>query len=122
MSDGLSRAEFDGRMGGLEKLIGQRFDQNDATNRRIEEKVDETNGRVRNGELQGAEHETKIRNLEAAVFRYGRIPPAPPPIDDDAKGITRRDVAMIGIGAGGLAMLVGGAWKILPFLLAGPKP
>lgn len=83
----------------------------------VHQRQDVTNGRVNAGEVQGATHEAKIRNLEAAVFRRSEAKP-----DDEQRGITRRDVAMLSAGACGLGAVVTTLWKLLPLLLKAMQP
>lgn len=86
----------------------------------VHQRQDVTNGRVNAGEVQGAKHETQLRNLEAAVFKRGRG--ADNDDADDARGLTRRDAYMFAAGISALGAVVVFLWKILPFLNAGPKP
>lgn len=87
----------------------------------VHQRQDLTNGRVNAGEVQGATHAAKIRNLEAEVFGR-RSSDRHPPSDAEEKGITRRDAQMVAAGASGLGAAVMFLWKVLPFLLKALQP
>ncbi len=92
--------------------------QQNSTLAEIKSDVKAQNGRVTALEGVSREHAVKITNLDREVFaRPGRRAPA-----GDERRITQRDVVLVLGGGGGLALLVSGLWKLLPFLLAGPKP
>jgi hypothetical protein len=87
--------------------------------------VKKQNGRVGSLESAVAVHTSKITNLDREVFnrrRQQRRVAEGDVADDDGKGITRRDWAMFTAGGIALTGAVVFIWKLLPFLLAGPKP
>lgn len=86
----------------------------------VHQRQDLTNGRVNAGEIQGATHEAKIRNLEATVF--ARRSSDAPPVEPEQRGITRRDVQMVAAGASGLGVVILTLWKLLPVLLKALQP
>lgn len=88
----------------------------------VHQRQDITNGRVNAGEVQGATHDAKIRNLEAVVFGRRDSDHAAPPVEEEQRGITRRDVAMYSAGAGSLALVFVTLWKVLPILLKALQP
>lgn len=73
------------------------------------QRLDLINGRVGRNEVIAAQLDTKVENIEREVFDRSRHIPVVAPVEDERKGITRRDIVMIGFGGAGVIA----AWKFV---------
>jgi hypothetical protein len=78
---------------------------------------DATNGRVRQGEIQDANHSVRLQNIERELFSNEGGRRKGDPSERTTTSVTERDVKLV-IGTLATAgTLIGFFWKVLPLLL-----
>lgn len=82
---------------------------------------DQTNGRVRAGEIQSAEYNIRIKNLERECFPHGGRRKVDPVTRPGGK-ITDRDVWIVFGTLGAAGSTIGFFWKLLPLMLKALTP
>ena len=94
----------------------------------IHARLDITNGRIGKAEVDIAQHDVRIKNVEREVFHRRRDDRDDRSDDDqdrrrdyDDRAITQRDVRVVFITLGSAGSVILFFWKILPALLAAMK-